>query len=166
LDSGRHTESITMKLTAQRAHAALGLALVIFAPACEATAAHRRIHNLFEKKHTHLHVRQPEHDETQSRAADPSLLKRSTCAFPADADPNLVAITPDSTNGGWAMSPDQSCDTDSYCPYACKPGMVMAQWDPDSSFTYPASMVSPHQPIRPDFKLTSLERWLVLQQQW
>lgn len=62
--------------------------------------------------------------------------------FPGDEDPNLVAITPNEENAGWAMSPDQPCEPGMYCPIACKPGMVMAQWDPDSSFTYPVSMVS------------------------
>lgn len=30
-----------------------------------------------------------------------------------------------------------------YCPYACPPGMLMAQWDPDATeYKYPQSMVS------------------------
>jgi hypothetical protein len=32
------------------------------------------------------------------------------------------------------MSPDQPCLPGNYCPIACKPGMVMAQWDPDSNY--------------------------------
>lgn len=69
-------------------------------------------------------------------------MKRGTCKFPGDEDSNLVAITPDAKNAGWALSPDQECKPGSYCPIACKPGMVMAQWDPDSTYDYPASMVS------------------------
>lgn len=66
--------------------------------------------------------------------------KRSTtCAFPKHD--SLVAVTPSKLNGGWAMSPDQECTAGSYCPYACPPGQVMAQWDPAAtSYTYPLSM--------------------------
>ncbi|EFE44300.1 hypothetical protein TRV_00916 [Trichophyton verrucosum HKI 0517] len=61
------------------------------------------------------------------------------CQFPADA--GLVAVTPNAMNAGWAMSPDQPCKPDSYCPYACPSGQVMAQWDPKATaYTYPASM--------------------------
>ena len=64
----------------------------------------------------------------------------SSCAFPTDA--GLVAITPGEKNGGWAMSPDQSCEPGNYCPYACPPGQVSMQWDPDAtSYSYPMSMV-------------------------
>ena len=62
------------------------------------------------------------------------------CQFPSDA--GLVAVTPNDSNGGWAMSPDQCCEPGNYCPYACPPGQVMAQWDPDATaYTYPQSMV-------------------------
>lgn len=114
-----------MKLSPASAHAVLGWALVLLSASAEASHSHnhQHAHQLLAKKH-HQH----------------QLEKRSTCAFPGDEDPNLVAVTPDMDNAGWAMSPDQSCKTDSYCPYACKPGMVMAQWDPDSTYDYPASM--------------------------
>ncbi|CAD6499244.1 BgTH12-04895 [Blumeria graminis f. sp. triticale] len=63
----------------------------------------------------------------------------SSCQFPKDA--GLVAITPESKNAGWAMSPDESCSSGSYCPYACPSGQVMAQWNPQAtSYTYPQSM--------------------------
>lgn len=108
--------------------------LLVAAPFCQATASHQRLHQLHhQRKHTHLHVR--DSDELLSVGK-----RGGTCAFPSD-ESDIVAVTPDESNGGWAMSPDQSCKCDSYCPYACKPGMVMAQWDPDSSYTYPASMV-------------------------
>lgn len=66
--------------------------------------------------------------------------KRSgTCSFP-NSD-GLVAVTPKSSNAGWAMSPDQQCTSGSYCPYACPPGKVMAQWDPKAtSYTTSQSM--------------------------
>lgn len=69
------------------------------------------------------------------------LSKRSSgeCAFPYGA--NMVAVTPDSSNAGWAMSPDQPCTPGSYCPFACSPGMVMDQWDPAATtYSYPESM--------------------------
>lgn len=63
------------------------------------------------------------------------------CAFPYDA--GLVPVTPGSQNAGWAMSPNQPCTPGNYCPYACPPGQVMAQWDPSAtSYSYPKSMVS------------------------
>lgn len=66
--------------------------------------------------------------------------RTGSCQFPIDA--GLVAVTPNDANGGWAMSPDQCCEPGNYCPYACPPGQVMAQWDPDAtSYTYPQSMV-------------------------
>ncbi|ORX67976.1 hypothetical protein DL89DRAFT_294502 [Linderina pennispora] len=46
---------------------------------------------------------------------------------------NVVPITPQSLNGGWAMSPDQSCKPGGWCPYACAPGYYSAQWDPSAS---------------------------------
>lgn len=66
--------------------------------------------------------------------------KRSTtCAFPSSD--GLVSVTPLSANAGWAMSPDQSCTAGSYCPYACPPGQLMAQWDTSAtSYTYPGSL--------------------------
>ncbi|KAM5475723.1 hypothetical protein MauCBS54593_001415 [Microsporum audouinii] len=61
------------------------------------------------------------------------------CQFPADA--GLVSVTPNEQNAGWAMSPDQPCKPGNYCPYACPPGQVMAQWDPEAtSYSYPVSM--------------------------
>lgn len=84
--------------------------------------------------------------------------------FPGDEDPNLVAI-PGEKNGGWALSPDQECTRGSYCPFACKPGMVMAQWEPDSTFTYPASMVSEtfgYCTALLALTHSRIERWLVL----
>ncbi|QYS93535.1 Glycoside hydrolase family 132 protein [Trichoderma simmonsii] len=113
--------------------AALASAVVLLSlPAGTVASSHRRFHQLPNKKHTHL--RSPHTVEDAN-----SIVKRGQCAFPTD-DPNLVAVTPDAENAGWAMSPDQPCTPGHYCPIACKPGMVMAQWDPDSSYSYPASM--------------------------
>lgn len=61
------------------------------------------------------------------------------CKFPTGV--GLIAVTPDKLNAGWAMSPDQPCLPGKYCPYACPPGQVMAQWDPSAtSYSYPISM--------------------------
>ncbi|KAJ1919056.1 hypothetical protein H4219_002210 [Mycoemilia scoparia] len=56
------------------------------------------------------------------------------CEFPwkeANGD-NVILITPDKKNAGWAMSPDQSCEKNGWCPYACAPGYYSAQWDPNA----------------------------------
>ncbi|KAI9297234.1 hypothetical protein K502DRAFT_357441 [Neoconidiobolus thromboides FSU 785] len=57
----------------------------------------------------------------------------SSCVLPDDD--SIVAITPNQANGGWAMSPDQTCTPGKWCPYSCKPGMVMNQWDPSVGCT-------------------------------
>ncbi|KAL7950282.1 hypothetical protein V8C42DRAFT_341130 [Trichoderma barbatum] len=112
--------------------AALASAVVLLSlPAGTVASSHKRFHQLPNKKHTHLRPHTVENSN--------SIVKRGTCAFPTD-DPNLVAVTPDAENAGWAMSPDQPCLAGHYCPIACKPGMVMAQWDPDSTYSYPSSM--------------------------
>lgn len=68
-----------------------------------------------------------------------NLVKRGECQFPTDK--GLVSVTPDAQNAGWAMSPDQPCKPGMYCPYACPPGQLMAQWDPKAtSYSYPGSM--------------------------
>ncbi|KAL8687088.1 MAG: hypothetical protein Q9224_005256, partial [Gallowayella concinna] len=60
------------------------------------------------------------------------------CQFPADA--GLVPVA-GSSNGGWAMSPDECCEPGGYCPYACPPGQISMQWDPEAtSYSYPQSM--------------------------
>lgn len=84
--------------------------------------------------HGHNHLHQPRNEVV-------TVEKRGgQCQFPADA--GLVAVTPDAMNAGWAMSPDQSCTPGHYCPYACPPGQVSMQWDPDAtSYSYPMSMV-------------------------
>lgn len=79
---------------------------------------------------THLHGRR-------------NMFKRDkgVCEFPKDE--GLVAVTPNEMNGGWAMSPDMACEPGMFCPYACPPGKLMAQWDPKATeYTYPESEVS------------------------
>lgn len=111
-----------MKLTIQSC--AMVLSLIV------AVEAARHGHH----RHGHAHGH-------NNRSVDPPLEKRGgSCEFPSDA--GLVAVTPNSKNGGWALSPDQSCEPGSYCPYACPPGQVSMQWDPKAtSYSYPQSMV-------------------------
>lgn len=73
-----------------------------------------------------------------------NLFKRSssgTCQFIANGA-GVVAVNEGGLNKGYAMHSDQACTYSSWCPYACEPGMLMAQFD--SSVTtyegYPSSM--------------------------
>ncbi|KAI1273355.1 beta-glucosidase-domain-containing protein [Xylaria sp. FL0933] len=59
------------------------------------------------------------------------------CEFPTSK--GLFAVTPGSLNGGWALAPDQECVDGTWCPIACPPGQVMAQWKPGTTYTYPES---------------------------
>ncbi|PNY29368.1 secreted beta-glucosidase adg3, partial [Tolypocladium capitatum] len=137
VESSRHRlhRPSTMRFSAIQA--LLGSATILLsAPGCEATSTHRQLHHLQRKSSHHSH------GSVHSRA-EVGLLENAKrgglCPFPSD-DPNLVAVTPNAKNAGWAMSPDQECKPGSYCPIACKPGMVMAQWEPDSTYNYPQSM--------------------------
>lgn len=101
----------------------LALALVSFTATTEAAAQYQ----------SHHHGKQVEGRNITS------LFKRgNTCQFPSDK--GLVAVQKDGKNGGWAMHNDQSCTAGSWCPYACPPGQLMGQWDPDvKSYSYPGS---------------------------
>ncbi|GFF65791.1 uncharacterized protein YMR244W [Aspergillus lentulus] len=92
-------------------------------------------------KHAHLHHLRHDHGAVHSVAEVGAPLEKrgGKCQFPTDA--GLVAVTPNMKNAGWAMSPDQSCEPGNYCPYACPPGQVSMQWDPEAtSYSYPMSM--------------------------
>ncbi|CCX05478.1 Similar to Uncharacterized protein YMR244W; acc. no. Q04018 [Pyronema omphalodes CBS 100304] len=90
-------------------------------------------HGVMGKRHAHHRLfKKVAQDQGQ-------VVKRGTCEFPKDE--GLVAVTPDAMNAGWAMSPDQPCRPGNYCPYACPPGQLMAQWSPKAtSYKYPESM--------------------------
>jgi len=111
------------------------VALFMLAQPAAATHSHRHVHKRLGKKHTHGHG----HASEELISAPKSMDKRTTCSLPDH--PDLVRV-PGADNNGFAMSPDQSCDSGKYCPYACVPGKVMAQWEPNSSYNYPQSMVS------------------------
>ncbi|KAH3363953.1 hypothetical protein KXW94_005993 [Aspergillus fumigatus] len=92
-------------------------------------------------KHAHRHQMRNEHSAVHSVAEVGAPLEKrgGKCQFPTDA--GLVAVTPNMKNAGWAMSPDQACEPGNYCPYACPPGQVSMQWDPEAtSYSYPKSM--------------------------
>lgn len=114
-----------MKLELSSVRAA---ALLAFAASAEA-AGHG---------HGHHHGRRHHHRDAPD--ANITIEKRGgQCQFPSDV--GLVAVTPNLQNAGWAMSPNQPCLPGNYCPYACPPGQVSMQWDPEAtSYTYPLSM--------------------------
>ncbi|KAI9801451.1 MAG: hypothetical protein M1833_002683 [Piccolia ochrophora] len=106
-----------------------------------AEAKHGNVHlSSFERRHVHHHAMRMSRSENPLEEALSPVEKRSgKCQFPSDA--GLVAVTPDKQNAGWAMSPDQPCKPGNYCPYACPPGELMAQWDPKAiKYEYPMSM--------------------------
>ncbi|KAL9009857.1 MAG: hypothetical protein Q9173_005147 [Seirophora scorigena] len=108
-------------------------------------------------KHQHIHLGGLEHQHIHHRGRALSTVdngyalngkkaaigkRTGQCQFPEDA--GLVAVA-GSSNGGWAMSPDECCEPGGFCPYACPPGELSMQWDPKAtSYTYPQSMVSKH----------------------
>jgi hypothetical protein len=80
-----------------------------------------------------------DHDKKVEGKNVSNLFKRSgTCQFPTDK--GLVAVQKNGKNAGWAMHSDQTCSYGSWCPYACPPGQLMGQWNPDATtYTYPQS---------------------------
>jgi hypothetical protein len=125
----------------QERQTAVGAAILLLSATVQATHSHAHL-EVLDKRHSHHHLHKKA--LTSPRAfpdVDTRVERRSgQCEFPTNA--GLVAVTPGSQNAGWAMSPDQPCTPGSYCPYACPPGQLMAQWDPTAtSYTYPKSMV-------------------------
>jgi Beta-glucosidase (SUN family) len=125
--------------------ASVSALLLLAAPIVNAKHDHNLLATIHKRHHAHReeHRSIPEIAESGIALRSPKSGngKAGQCQFPNDA--GLVAVTPQEQNAGWAMSPDQPCVPDSYCPYACPPGQVMMQWDPEAtSYTYPKSMVS------------------------
>jgi hypothetical protein len=100
--------------------AALGTAILfLWVPA---HASHSHV-DVLEKRHAHHHRRRA-HESPRVEGAGEAVQdvkKRGACKFPADA--GLVAVTPGSSNAGWAMAPDMPCTPGMYCPYVCPSGM-------------------------------------------
>lgn len=114
---------------------AIGAAVLLLSLPCEAKYNHGLTHlDVLGKRHSHKRA------TISSRiGSEAGLKKRSQCEFPTNA--GLVPV-PGNKNGGWAMSPDQECVPDSFCPFACPPGKVMNQWNPDvKTYPNPKSMV-------------------------
>lgn len=125
--------------------ASLGALLLLAGSIVEAKHNHGHLDTIYRRHHAHRdqHRSIPEAGESGVALRSPTKRggKGKKCPFPDDA--GLVAVTPHEENAGWAMSPNQPCVPDSYCPYACPPGQVMMQWDPSAtSYSYPQSMVS------------------------
>lgn len=69
---------------------------------------------------------------------DHAAKRGGTCSFPSHD--GMVAVQKNGQNGGWAMHSDQQCSYGTWCPYACKPGQLMGQWDTSvTSYSYPGS---------------------------
>ncbi|KAK4450048.1 hypothetical protein QBC34DRAFT_80771 [Podospora aff. communis PSN243] len=119
-----------MRLTTLQA--AIGSAsLFLSAQPVSATIAHRHAHEqLAARRHAHGH----HHRDTANAS---TLEKRASCSLPSH--PDLVPV-PGAMNSGFAMAGDVACTDGKYCPYACVPGKVMAQWQPNSKYVYPESM--------------------------
>lgn len=123
--------------------AAIGSAILLLSSPCEAKHPRQLSHlEVMGRRHNHKRAHSSPRVETiEDGGSRDGLKRRGTCDFPHGS--GLVAVTPGSSNAGWAMSPDQPCTPGNYCPYACPPGQVMAQWNPlATSYTYPLSMVS------------------------
>ncbi|PSR77294.1 hypothetical protein BD289DRAFT_445543 [Coniella lustricola] len=98
---------------------------------------------LSSPSHRHLHLQQRSENHTDNDESGLVKKRKLTnragqCAFPEVE--GLVAVTPDYSNAGWAMSPDQECTAGSYCPFACPSGQLMNQWKPGTTYIYPESM--------------------------
>ncbi|ODQ45939.1 hypothetical protein PICMEDRAFT_34357 [Pichia membranifaciens NRRL Y-2026] len=62
----------------------------------------------------------------------------NTCSFPNSDGMVAVFNTKVANSEGWAQ--DGPCKANSYCQYACQPGYLMGQWNPDvTSYSYPGS---------------------------
>lgn len=126
---------------------AVSAALVLQASFVSAKHSHQHIH-AHDRRHIHHnrheHVSRAETGESLELRLEEAVVEKrgALCQFPTNA--GLVAVTPGSLNAGWAMSPDQACTPGTYCPYACPPGQMMAQWNPSAtSYVFPLSMVRP-----------------------
>ncbi|KAI9830831.1 MAG: hypothetical protein M1819_005356 [Sarea resinae] len=122
--------------------ATLAVALGVLSSLAEAKHGSAHLQAL-ERRHQHkraaAHASQAETAEGIEVRAVHIDERQSQCQFPYNE--GLVAVTPGSSNAGWAMSPDQPCKPGNYCPYACPSGQLSAQWDPKAtSYTYPQSM--------------------------
>lgn len=132
-----------MKLASIQSVIGSAAILLISAPTTQAYgpshAAHDRVHNERRLSHSHAHHQS---DPAGLFERTSPLVRRNSegkaiCELPSHSD--LVRV-PGKLNGGFAMAPDRECVEGSYCPIACRAGMLMAQWEPGSVVAYPESM--------------------------
>ena len=84
-------------------------------------------------------------DSTAAPAASPEHVHHAhkrdngkTCSFPNDNGMVAVFNTKVANSEGWAQ--DGPCKAGSYCQYACQPGYLAGQWNPDvTTYSYPGS---------------------------
>ncbi|KAI1826456.1 beta-glucosidase-domain-containing protein [Xylaria intraflava] len=134
--------------------AAIGSALLLLAAhPCHASPQHLQHRHQHQHQHRQIHQHHrnnnnkrdnftPSNDTVNPRydaRRSDKLQARdgAKCEFPSTE--GLVAVTPDAMNGGWALSPDKECVDGTWCPIACPPGQLMAQWKPDTVYTFPES---------------------------
>jgi hypothetical protein len=142
--------------------AAIGTAILLLSLPCDAKHSHQLSHlEVLGRRHNHRRL----HASPRAEGNEEVLEKRGECPFPNDE--SLIAVTPELSNAGWAMSPDQPCTKGMYCPIACKPGYVMAQWNPSvTSYVYPGSMVCCAILWEEVLLTLLLARWTVLRRKW
>ncbi|KAI8629230.1 beta-glucosidase-domain-containing protein [Xylariaceae sp. FL1651] len=128
--------------------AAVGSAILLLAAQPgTASAGHQHQHRHLHQQHHQHHVGKKDglglsnatintrYEARRSEKLQPR--GGAKCEFPSDK--GLFAVTPSALNGGWALAPDQECADGTWCPIACPPGKVMAQWKPNTHYTYPDS---------------------------
>ncbi|SCU89990.1 LADA_0F01090g1_1 [Lachancea dasiensis] len=104
--------------------------LVLLATGSQAVDSYNNLHN-------HEHAKKLG-KKVHGKEVSHLFRRDGTCSFP-DHD-GMVAVQSGGQNGGWAMSSDESCKYGSWCPYACSPGQLAGQWDPEAkSYSYPQS---------------------------
>lgn len=121
--------------------AAIGAASLLFPGQAQAASirhGHRQAHALaHEQQHGRRGAHGYHHTEGELLGA-PKAARKAACGLPNH--PDLVRV-PGADNNGFAMSPDEPCEDGKWCPIACVPGKVMAQWKPNTTYAYPESMV-------------------------
>ena len=143
-ESGRdqiHTQH--MKSQTMTASTGVLLLLTVFGDIAFAKHGHQheRLRSVHQKHHIAREANKSRSETGHLTPAEELKKKRGEiCVFPDDA--GLVAVTPGELNAGWAQSPDMPCEPGKWCPFACPPGQVSMQWNPDvTSYIYPGSMV-------------------------
>ncbi|KAH6635173.1 hypothetical protein B0J18DRAFT_40035 [Chaetomium sp. MPI-SDFR-AT-0129] len=135
--------------TLQAAVGSAGLLLAAH-PASANPNQHRHAHVDYARRHGHNHdhihgshshqvedLVAPAVDAVKTDDVSKIVARKPRCTLPDD--PDLVYV-PGKDNNGFAMSPDQPCEDGSWCPLACVPGKMMAQWKPHTTYNYPDSM--------------------------